>query len=116
MEASCGQLGRAQEAANELKELLLLMPGMSADDVRKQVPFKKPGDMERYISLHTYTVYIMSSNLSLDAARGMLLAGEAIIKSGGFAVKMESAGLVHNAERGFRFAHTVRSPAAPQTR
>jgi TolB-like protein/cytochrome c-type biogenesis protein CcmH/NrfG len=47
--ASCGQLGRAQEAANELKELLLLMPGMSADDVRKQVPFKKPGDMERYI-------------------------------------------------------------------
>jgi hypothetical protein len=38
-----------QEAAKELKELLLLMPGMTADDVRKQVPFKRPNDMERYI-------------------------------------------------------------------
>jgi len=47
--ASCGQLGRVQEAASELKELLLLMPGMSADDVRKQVPFKRASDMERYI-------------------------------------------------------------------
>jgi TolB-like protein/cytochrome c-type biogenesis protein CcmH/NrfG len=47
--ASCGQLGRTQEAANELKELLFLMPGMAADDVRKQVPFKRSSDMERYI-------------------------------------------------------------------
>jgi adenylate cyclase len=47
--ASCGQLGRTQEAANELRELLLLIPQMTADDVRKQVPFKKPNDMERYI-------------------------------------------------------------------
>jgi tetratricopeptide (TPR) repeat protein len=47
--ASCGQLGRIQEAAGELEELLLLMPGMTADDVRKQVPFKRPNDMERYI-------------------------------------------------------------------
>jgi hypothetical protein len=38
-----------QEAASELKELLILMPGMTEDDVRKQVPFKKPSDMERYI-------------------------------------------------------------------
>jgi len=47
--ASCGQLGRTQEAASELKELLGLMPGMTAEDVRKQVPFKRPRDMERYI-------------------------------------------------------------------
>ena len=47
--ASCGQLGRTQEAASELKELLLLMPGMTAGDVRKQVPFKRPSDMDRYI-------------------------------------------------------------------
>lgn len=47
--ASCGQLGRTQEAASELNELLKLMPGMTADDVRKQVPFKRPRDMERYI-------------------------------------------------------------------
>jgi adenylate cyclase len=47
--ASYGQLGRMKEAAIELKELLRLMPGMIPDDVRKQVPFKKPRDMERYI-------------------------------------------------------------------
>ena len=47
--SSYGQLGRVNEAATELKELLLLMPGMTADDVRRQVPFRKPRDMERYI-------------------------------------------------------------------
>ena len=47
--ASYGQLGRMQEAQTGLKELLVLMPGMTIDDVRKQVPFKKPGDMERYL-------------------------------------------------------------------
>jgi len=47
--ASYGQLGLMKEAAIELNELLLLMPGMTFDDVRRQVPFKKPSDMERYI-------------------------------------------------------------------
>ncbi len=47
--SSYGQLGKVKEAATELKELLLLMPGMTADDVRRQVPFRKPRDMERYI-------------------------------------------------------------------
>ena len=44
--ASCGQLGRTKEAQASLKELLLLMPRMTIDDVRKQVPFKDPSDME----------------------------------------------------------------------
>ncbi len=48
--ATYGQLGRLKEAAAELKELLLLMPGMTSDDVRKQVPFKKTSDMEQYIN------------------------------------------------------------------
>ncbi|NIM93756.1 MAG: tetratricopeptide repeat protein [Anaerolineales bacterium] len=47
--ASCGQLDRKKEAQTALNGLLLLMPGMTIDDVRKQVPFKKPGDMERYL-------------------------------------------------------------------
>jgi TolB-like protein/Tfp pilus assembly protein PilF len=47
--ASYGQLERIEEAATELKEVLLLMPKMTADDVRRQVPFKNPSDMERYI-------------------------------------------------------------------
>jgi hypothetical protein len=47
--ASYGQLGRIKEAQAALKELLLLMPGMTFDDVRKQVPFKDPTHMERYL-------------------------------------------------------------------
>ena len=47
--ASCGQLGHMQEAEKELKELFILMPRMTADDVRNQVPFKRSSDMERYI-------------------------------------------------------------------
>jgi TolB-like protein/Tfp pilus assembly protein PilF len=49
MASSCGQLGRTKEAQAALKELLLLMPGMTIDDVRKQVPFKDSTDMERYL-------------------------------------------------------------------
>jgi len=47
--ASYGQLGRTKEAQTALKELFLLMPGMTIDDVRKQVPFKDPNHMERYV-------------------------------------------------------------------
>jgi tetratricopeptide (TPR) repeat protein len=49
MAAIYGQLGRIEEAQAALKELLLLMPGMTIDDVRKQVPFKDPNHMERYL-------------------------------------------------------------------
>jgi TolB-like protein/Flp pilus assembly protein TadD len=49
MAAIYGQLGRIAEAQAALKELLLLMPGMTMDDVRKQVPFKDPSHMERYL-------------------------------------------------------------------
>jgi tetratricopeptide (TPR) repeat protein len=47
--ASCGQLDPKKEAQTALNELLLLMPGMTTDDVRQQVPFKKCADMERYL-------------------------------------------------------------------
>jgi TolB-like protein/cytochrome c-type biogenesis protein CcmH/NrfG len=49
MAASYGQLGRIEEAQAALKEVLLLMPSMTMDDVRKQVPFKDPNHIERYL-------------------------------------------------------------------
>jgi adenylate cyclase len=49
MAAIYGQLGQTEEAQAALKELLLLMPSMTIDDVRKQVPFKDPNHMERYL-------------------------------------------------------------------
>lgn len=48
--ASYGQLGRMKEAQAALKEMFILMPGMTIDDVRKQVPFKDPDHMERYVN------------------------------------------------------------------
>lgn len=47
--ASLAQLGQRGEARRALDQLLRLMPGMQVDDVRRQVPFKKAGDMERYL-------------------------------------------------------------------
>ncbi|NIM98214.1 MAG: tetratricopeptide repeat protein [candidate division Zixibacteria bacterium] len=47
--ASYGQLDRKKEAQTALKEVLRLLPGMTIEDVRKQVPFKKPNDLERYL-------------------------------------------------------------------
>jgi TolB-like protein/Tfp pilus assembly protein PilF len=47
--SSLGHLGQLAEARQALDQLLRLMPGMQADDVRRQVPFKKAADMERYL-------------------------------------------------------------------
>ncbi len=47
--ASFGQLGKKREARASVEELLRLIPGMRPDDVRKQVPFRKTADMERYV-------------------------------------------------------------------
>lgn len=47
--ASYGQLGQIKEAQAALMEVFHLMPGMTIDDVRKQVPFKNPDHMERYV-------------------------------------------------------------------
>ncbi|HSA82203.1 MAG TPA: HEAT repeat domain-containing protein, partial [Geminicoccaceae bacterium] len=47
--ASLAQLGRIGEARAALRELLQRMPGMTGEDVRRQVPFKKEEVMELYI-------------------------------------------------------------------
>jgi len=47
--SSFAHLGRQAEARQALDQLLRLMPGMKASDVRRQVPFKHAADMERYL-------------------------------------------------------------------
>jgi adenylate cyclase len=47
--SSFAHLGREREARQALDQLLRLMPGMKAEDVRRQVPFKHAADMERYL-------------------------------------------------------------------
>jgi hypothetical protein len=70
----------------------------------------KDEDLERAIALHTYAVYLLSSELSLSAARSMLRAGKALLRAGGIAVKMESTGLVHSAEDWDEFCRDADDP------
>ncbi len=50
------------------------------------------------IESHTYTLYALSKDVSIEACRDMLKVGKALIESGGYAVKVESAGLAHTGE------------------
>jgi hypothetical protein len=67
-------------------------------------------DMERSIALHTYAVYLLSSGLSLGAAREILDAGRALLSAGGLGVKMESTGLIHSAQRWSEFSGSASDP------
>lgn len=51
------------------------------------------------ISQHTFTLYVTKDDPSLEAAKGMLRAGRALLKAGGIAVKVESAGIAHSAQQ-----------------
>ncbi len=47
--ASYGQLGRIDEAQAALADLRRLMPGVTIETTRAQVPWKRAADMERYL-------------------------------------------------------------------
>src|SRR5579875_638188 len=49
----------------------------------------------KHIKSHTYTLYALSKDVSIEACRDMLKVGKAMIESGGCAVKVDSAGLAH---------------------
>ena len=44
-----GQLGRLEEAKVALERLLGLVPGITVATTREQVPWKNPGDRDRYL-------------------------------------------------------------------
>ena len=46
--ATYGELGNLEEARTALEELLRQMPGLTVDATRRQVPWKRPEDAERY--------------------------------------------------------------------
>jgi TolB-like protein len=47
--ATYGQLGKVEEAKVALGELLRQMPGLTVAATRQQVPWKRPGDADRYL-------------------------------------------------------------------
>ena len=55
-----------------------------------------PAELNR-IGRHVGVAYLIASGGSLDAARKMMHATSALLQAGGFAVKVESAGVAHGA-------------------
>jgi hypothetical protein len=55
------------------------------------------------IGSHTFTLYLASEGGSVEAAKKLLHAGNALLKSGGLAVKIESTGTAHRADQWAEF-------------
>ena len=51
------------------------------------------------IAKHRHTIYLIGDGGSFDQARTMMRAANALLRCGGLAVKVESAGIAHSAER-----------------
>lgn len=51
------------------------------------------------IDSHTFTIYLASEGGSVEAAKKLLHAGNALLKSGGLAVKIDSTGTAHRADQ-----------------
>ena len=60
-------------------------------------------DLKR-IADHTFCVYLITEGGSIASARRMVSAGQALLKSGGLGVKIESAGVAHSPTAWGQFA------------
>jgi hypothetical protein len=56
------------------------------------------------IAQHRSTVWVLSSDVSIEQARRMMDVGKSLLKAGGLAVKVESSGVAHSARRWQEFA------------
>jgi hypothetical protein len=59
------------------------------------------------IASHTYTLYALGPAGSLESARSAMAVACGLLRAGGLAVKVESAGVAHTAEHWFRFSETA---------
>jgi hypothetical protein len=58
------------------------------------------------IASHTFTLYLLGDGGSLDAARKMMKAACGLVRAGGLAVKVETAGVAHTASGWTELAET----------
>lgn len=56
------------------------------------------------IAQHRSTLWVLSSDVSIEQARRMMNVGRTLLKAGGLAVKVESSGVAHSAKRWQEFA------------
>ncbi len=60
-------------------------------------------DLEK-IAAHRSTLWVLSSEVSIEQARRMMKVGRTLLNAGGLAVKVESSGVAHSARRWHEFA------------
>lgn len=65
------------------------------------------------IERHTHTVYLIGDGGSFENARTLMRAAQALLRCGGLAVKVESAGLAHTAEHWNQLTDDDWLPVAP---
>jgi hypothetical protein len=63
----------------------------------------QPSDLDA-IAAHKHTLYVLSADVSVETAQHMLRVGHSLLKAGGLAVKVESAGIAHSATQWAEFA------------
>lgn len=62
----------------------------------------RSGDLDA-IACHTFVLYLVADSGSVEAAKKLLLAANGLLKSGGLAVKIESAGIAHRVDQWAEF-------------
>jgi hypothetical protein len=62
-------------------------------------------DLDR-IAAHKHTLYVLSPGVSVKSAQRMLKVGHALLQAGGIAVKVESTGIAHSADRWMEFTRS----------
>jgi uncharacterized protein YegJ (DUF2314 family) len=73
---------------------------------------KLPPETLAAVDAHQSTAYVLSDGQSPDAARSMLALVDHLLEAGGVAVKVESSGVAHTAERWRHFARARRETTA----
>ncbi len=68
-------------------------------------PWIRESDLDR-IAAHRHTLYVLSADVSMEWARRMLKVGCALLQAGGIAVKVESTGIAHSADKWMEFARS----------
>ena len=62
-------------------------------------------DLDR-IAAHRHTLYVLSPAVSVKSGQQMLRVGDALLRAGGIAVKVESTGIAHSAEKWMEFTRS----------
>ena len=75
-------------------------------------PWINEKDLAR-IANHRSTLWVLSADVSLNHARQMMKVGQTLLQAGGLAVKVETSGVAHSAQRWQSLAATSATETSP---